>query len=209
MRYSKAVILPALLIIGMGACDDATGPESGGRMEVGAVGDSDGTSGSQSASPYTTRSLSAMSGSAEGTVEFAARIYIQSSAGEWIEVTQNAAERAAVEASGNGGAEVFVASRVDAGSYNRVRVVFEDVEADVTGGITIGLGELLTGRVSVNLGANSETVVEQAVQVNVDGGATSRITIDLNSDAWLSRANADTHAVAESDFESAVRIIAG
>jgi hypothetical protein len=42
--------------------------------------------------------------------------------------------------------------------------------------------------------------------VRVEQNATTRLTVNLNADAWLDRADAGTSTVAEGSFTSAVNI---
>ena len=101
----------------------------------------------------------------------------------------------------------FARSEIEAESYNRVRVVFQDVDANLSSGIQVGTG-FLTGNVSVNLESDGQVVVEREVNVSASTGAASRIVINLNADAWLNSANAQTRTVSETEFRNAVRITA-
>lgn len=198
MVLAAALSLPALT-----GCDEATGPSGQGEVEVMVTGDSESSSAAISPSRYGT------SGSgAEGTVDVRARVYLLAEAGQWVEVTQGGAAEATVSASGSGGGAMLARARVDGRSYGRVRVVFERVEADVSGGVVVGVGSLLQGRVTVDLAGGGQAVVEREVDVTVRSGSSAELTIDLNSDAWLSRANAETRTVSRADFEAAVRVIA-
>lgn len=202
-----ASTLAAALALTLAACNgDATGSGSGdAQLQVAARGDdappSQSVSYNQGAPSYTHTS-------AQGTIDFRARVYVQSSTSGWVELTNQAAGAASVAASGHGEAVAFANARVRAGSYNRVRVVFEDVDANISGGLQLSTGGLLTGSVSVNLESDGQVVVEREVNVSARAGATTQLVLNLNADAWLNRANAQTRTVAESEFRSAVRIIA-
>lgn len=193
------------ILTGLAACDDATGPAEGrGQVEVAAVGDSESAS---SSSASESASTAESSGEAEGTVHFSARVYLLTESGQWVEVTERAAQEATVDASGRGEAQAFASAELDAQSYTRVRVVFDEVRADVTGGVTLGVGGMLTGEVRVDAGGSSEpAVVEREVEVRVNSGGTSRVIVDLNSSAWLSGASAETRTVSRAEFENAVLI---
>lgn len=198
--------LAAVLALGLAACDgDVAGSASGdGQLQVAARGDD--APASQSVSPAGS-APSYSHTSAQGTIDFRARVYVQSSASGWVELTNQAASAASVAASGHGEAVALTTARVRAGSYNRVRVVFEDVDANLSSGLQISTG-LLSGRVSVNLEGDGQVVVERDVNVSARAGATTRLVLNLNADAWLNRANAQTRTVAESEFRGAVRITA-
>jgi hypothetical protein len=139
------------------------------------------------------------------TVDFRARVYVRTSADEWIEVTRRGAESASVRASGTSEAALVTSARVTAGSYDRVRVRFEEVNANVTS-FRIGVGTLLSGSFHVSSEGGHAGTVEREGSFEIRGGSSARLLIDLNSGAWLSRANTQTRAVSRADFESAVRL---
>lgn len=198
--------LAAALALALAACDgDATGSGGGdARLQVDARGDD--APAAQSVSPAED-APSYTHTTAQGTIDFRARVYVQSGTSGWVELTNQAASAASVSASGHGDAVAFAGARVRAGSYNRVRVVFHDVNANLSGGLQVSTG-LLNGTVSVNLESDGEVVVEREVNVSARAGATTRLVLNLNADAWLNRANAQTRTVAESEFRNAVRITA-
>lgn len=201
--------LAAALVMALAACDgDVTGSGSGSgdaRLQVSARGDDAPASQSVSVrdgAPSYTHTT------AQGTIDFRARVYVQSSTSGWVELTNQAASAASVAASGHGEAVAFASSRVQAGSYNRVRVVFEDVDANISGGVQLSAGGLLTGSISVNLESDGQVVVEREVNVSASSGATTQLVLNLNADAWLNRASATTRTVSEAEFRNAVQITA-
>lgn len=198
--------LAAALVLALAACDgDATGTGSGdARLQVAARGDDAPASQSLSARDW---APSYSHSSAQGTIDFRARVYVQSSTSGWVELTNQAASAASVAASGHGEAVAFASSRVQAGSYNRVRVVFEEVDAHLSGSLQV-TGGLLTGTVSVNLESDGQVVVEREVNVSARSGATTQLLLNLNADAWLGRASAQTRTVAEAEFRNAVQVTA-
>ena len=198
--------LAAVLTLALAACDgNPTGSGGNGDAQLQVAARGDDAPASQSVSP--TEGGSYTHTSAQGTIDFRARVYVQSSTSGWVELTNGAAGAAQVAASGHGEAVAFAGGRVKAGSYNRVRVVFEDVDANLSGGLQVSTG-LLTGSVSVNLESDGQVVVEREVSVSASAGAASRIVINLNADAWLNSANAQTRTVSETEFRNAVRITA-
>lgn len=204
MKSMTSVLAAALLLA---ACDgDVTGSGGGdARMQVAARGDD--APASQSVQSADGGAPSFSHTSAQGTIDFRARVYVQSSTSGWIELTEGAAGQGTVDASGHGSAVAFASSNVQAGSYNRVRVVFEDVDANLSGGLQISTG-LLTGSVSVNLESDGQVVVEREINVSASSGATAQVLINLNADAWLNQANASTRTVSEASFRNAVAITA-
>lgn len=205
MRSLTTAALAAVLVLGMGACDEAaTGAAAGqSRMEVGMRGD-DGTAGASASRASDARY--SLSGGASGSVDVRARVWVETRAGEWVEVT-NGMESQTVQASGSDGGRLLASAEVEASEYRRVRVEFDRVRANVVGGITIGTG-LLSGSVSVSSGSDGTIVVERDVDFAARAGATSRIDVNLNAEEWLQSADAETHAVAEAEFRNAVTITA-
>lgn len=205
MRKTTSTLCAALALV-LAACDgDATGAAGGdAQLQVAARGDD--APAAQSVSPAED-GASYTHTSAQGTIDFRARVYVQSSTSGWMELTNGAAGSARVAASGHGEAVAFASGRVAVGSYNRVRVVFEDVDANLSAGLQLSTG-LLTGTVSVNLESDGQVVVEREVNVSAGAGAASRIVINLNADAWLNSANAQTRTVSEAEFRNAVRVTA-
>jgi len=201
MKTTKTALLAAALVLGLGACENTTAAEGEATMQVSAIGDDTGSSRSQGA--LYTQSLSG----AEGTVEFRARVFVRSSTSGWVELTQGAAKRAVVDASGRGSATAFTTAGVAATSYNRVRVEFEEVKANVTGSIQVGTG-FLTGEVRVDLAGDNRTVVERSVDVSLSSGSRAELLINLNADAWMNQASAQSRTVSEAAFQSAVTVTA-
>jgi len=206
MKQTHATLFAMAAAALLAGCSDATGTAGSGdaRMQVAAVGDNGGASASaarESGSPRYSVS------SAEGTVDFRARVYVQAQAGGWVELTGGAAQQAVVDASGRAGSVVFASSSVQAGTYTRVRVVFEQVKAHVSGTLVISSG-LLSGTVSVDTQGDGSVTVERQVSASVAAGGTGRLLIDLNSDVWLNQASASAHTVNEAAFASAVQVTA-
>ena len=205
MRRINFGFLSAALVLGLGACDNPAGVEGGdARMRVAAVGDGAGAARSRAGeAPSFSQALSG----AEGTVSFRARVYVRSEVGSWVELTGRQARQATVDASGRGGAQLLATARVDAGSYQQVRVVFEEVRANVSGGIQIGTG-ILTGELRVDLQGDNQVVVERRVNATASADATTELLINLNADAWLKQASAQSKTVSEAAFQSAVQVTA-
>lgn len=205
MKKTHASLFALAAAALLAGCSDATGTGGSGdsRMQVAAVGDGDGGS-AQAAREGGARYAVT---TAEGTVDFRARAYVQTQAGGWVELTGGAAQQAVVDASGRAGAVVFATSRVEAGTYTRVRLVFEQVKANVSGSLQISSG-LLSGTVNVDTQGDGSVTVERQVSATVSAGGTGHLLIDLNSDVWLNQASASAHSVSEAAFASAVRVTA-
>jgi hypothetical protein len=190
------------LAMGLGACD-ATGTADGtARMEIAARGNEP----PPSASAAPADAPSPTHGSADGTIDFRARVYVATASGAWVRVTE--AAQGSVDASGHAAARTVATGRVAASSYSRVRIVFERVDAHLSGQLLVSTG-VLSGTVSVQASSGNEIVVERELAVTARAGATTRLLIDLNADAWLNQASAQSRTVAESAFRAAVRVSAG
>jgi hypothetical protein len=100
---------------------------------------------------------------------------------------------------------VIATTAVSARRYDRVRIEFDRVEADLTGGVQVG-GSLLTGVVRVDVGSGDRVVIEREVTIEARAGATTNLEIDLNASAWLNRASAGARTVTAADFSSAVLV---
>lgn len=202
---TRAALLP-LLAAALGACADATGSSGGSgdaTMRVNAIGDN-------GSGPQATRSADGaryVTTTANGTVDFTARAYVQTSAGGWTELTGGAAQHAVVDASGHAGAVAFATGHVSAGAYGRVRLVFENVHGNLSSGLQVSSG-LLTGSVNVDMQGDGSVTVERSVSVTAGAGATTNLLIDLNSDVWMNQASATSHTVSEAAFASAVQVTA-
>ncbi|HSU13151.1 hypothetical protein [Longimicrobium sp.] len=207
MKKTHATLFAVAAAAVLGACSDATGVSGSGNatMQASAIGDNNGTTNSVAAAPGEAPRFATTT--ANGTVDFRARVYVQTQAGGWVELTNNAAQHAVVDASGQAGAVVLASSHVEAGTYTRVRVVFEQVNASLSGSLQISTG-LLSGSVNVDTQGDGSVTVERAIAANVNAGATSHLLINLNSDVWLNQASATTHTVSETAFASAVQVTA-
>ncbi|MQA92009.1 MAG: hypothetical protein GEU90_17595 [Gemmatimonas sp.] len=200
MLKTRIAVVVALGAALAGCESEPISPEGEGEVWVGVRGDDGAETGaSQSISP---------SGEASGEASVAvdARVYLGTEAGDWVEVTEEGAQQT-VRADGSDGVQALANSGVEAGTYSRVRVEFEHIRASVSGEVSIGLS-LGEAELGVELGSDDQVVVERELAVRVRSGAQSRLTIDLNADAWLSQADVETRMVAEGSFESAVEITA-
>ncbi|MEX0912614.1 MAG: hypothetical protein WD737_06320 [Gemmatimonadota bacterium] len=200
MRTTTMILTGAAAALMMSGCEQPTAAGSEmAEMQVDIQGD-DSSHAPSGSGPM----QSSADASAEIDVE--ARVYLRSGSDEWIAVTEGSA-RQTVDASGSDGLRVLATSEIAAGTYSHIRVEFERVEADVTGGLEIGTG-LLTGSVRVEAGAGGPVVVERAVTIDARSGARAEVEINLNARQWLERADAESRTVAEAEFRNAVTIIA-
>jgi hypothetical protein len=204
MYKRLSTMLPGLLLLSTAACTDGgpTGAEEGkAAAEVRVHGDAP-----SGASESRSQSSSEATGEVEGSVDVQARVYLQTEAGHWVEVTNGAAAQT-VEASGSDGFRLLASSEIEARSYHRVRLEFESVRGELSGGLALGIGGG-SAIVHVETGSSGQVTVEREVDVAAHAGTTTRLDIDLNTAQWAGAASGTTGVVAESAFASAVSVTA-
>ena len=198
--------LAAILMSGAAAGSD-TGPTGAGEeatTEVRVNGDAPDAGAARSESPSGAEAES--TGEVEGSVDVAARVYLQTEAGSWVEVTGDGTAEQTVEASGRDGFRLLARGGVDATTYQRIRVSFERVHAELDGSIALDLG-VGDGLVTLDLGSGGDVTVEREIEVEARSGGVTRVDIDLNTAQWAA-ASASGEAAARSAFEGAVSISA-
>lgn len=203
MKTNLRALMPtALLLLPALACSEGTvtAPEQGNApAEVRIHGDAPAES-SQSRSASTSAS-----GELDGSLDVRARVFVRSEAQGWVEVTRGAADQT-VEADGGDGFQLLARSEIEAQSYDRVRVEFEQVSGDLSGSLLLGLaGGGAT--VALDVGGDGKVTVEREIHFTASADATSRLDIDLNAPAWAGESDG-SGVVAEGAFASAVGIAA-
>lgn len=96
---------------------------------------------------------------------------------------------------------------IAAGTYNRVRLVFQGVAARITRGSTVG-DRTLTSDVNVTLGGSDERAeiivsVDRFV-IDADASAKRLIVFDLRSQQWLTAGAVQTGQVEDSALQAAI-----
>jgi hypothetical protein len=148
---------------------------------------------------YGPHSLSAAA--AQGTITFDARVSLLSP--NRAEAVNPTPASAAVRIDGRDTVRL-TGSEVPRGSYDRVRIVFTRVHADVTSGLVIG-GITITGRVNVAINPGDSVAVERPVSLGGQGDDV-RLLVDLDASAWLASTNVVTRIVPAAAFQSAVKV---
>lgn len=202
MRMRSWMALVAVLALGGCGKDFVAG---GARdVEVHATGDAT-PQGSPSAARMSLapadgpRSLSAAA--AQGTITFDARVSLLSS--NRVEEVNRAPASTSVRIEGRDTVRL-TGGEVRQGSYDRVRIVFTRVEADVASGLVI-CGVSITGRVAVAIAPADSIVVERPVSLG-DEDDDVRLLVDLDASAWLASTNVVTRIVPAAAFQSAVKV---
>ena len=200
MRAIRGAALGALLAAGAAGCDEAVAPGAGGSSEVRV-----GVRGDEPAPGGAARPSASRSAGSRGRIEVAARVYLWSEGRGWEELTRGAASQT-VEASGSDGVRALASARVEADSYHRVRVEFEQVEATIAASADID-GPLLSGSLRVDGGSDGMVTVERELRVEARSGASAELEIDLNADHWWDGSAAGARTVGEAEFREALRIV--
>jgi hypothetical protein len=203
MKTNLRLMLPTVLLLMPAIACSEGGPtgtaEGTAPAEVRIHGDAPAeTSESRSAT-------TSAAGELDGSLEVRARVWVRSEGGRWVEVTRGSAEQT-VEASGEDGFRVLARSEIEAESYNRVRVEFEQVRGDLSGAVLLGLAGG-SATVALDVGGDGRVTVEREVHFAASTGTTSRLDIDLNAPTWASESDG-AGVVAEGAFASAVGITA-
>jgi hypothetical protein len=203
MRKTNAVLVTGWLALVMGGCgSDLAGASAAAITEIHVIGNAQESRGQSGEEPGT--AAREPRDRVEGTLDVRARVYVQSEAGGWIEVTRGAAEQR-VDASGRTGARLLARSEVEVRSYRRVRIEFEEVRGEVTGGILLDTG-LGGGAVRLQVGSGGRVVVEREIDLTARAGSVALLEIDLASASWAQGGTGASRVVAESEFASAVRV---
>jgi hypothetical protein len=177
--------LGVLLVTLTMGCGDLT--ESGvGEVEVYAVAD-----GSQP------------SGAPEGLLAVQLQVFLQADDGaQWTEVTSGVRDLT-LELRGS---ERRVAVRfLGAGRFTRLRVSFQRVVAEVSGGLLVEGGPI-TGTVAVDLGPSGELVVEREILLEVRRDGAADLVLDFNADLWLPAVSPLTRSVPGAVFADALAV---
>ncbi len=190
----------ALILFPLAACDDdsPTTPPDGEQGTMEAVVQDDG--GAQSpAQAWATEGSGEVSGQFEGQ----ARVEVMVD-GAWQQVSGLADMNA--EAELQGGASTMGTATVEARTYDRVRVVVSNANADVDAGSEIGIGPIETS-ISLTIAGGGDAVIEYNQPVTVQADANTRLVLHLNSQAWLTEDALEAGAVTSAAFESAATVV--
>jgi hypothetical protein len=191
-------------VVALGGCGKDLVAGGARDVEVHATGDatpqgSPGAARMSLAAADGPRSLGAAA--AQGTIAFDARVSLVSSAR--VEEVNRAPASASVRIEGRDTVRL-TRGEVRRESYDRVRIVFTRVEADVASGLVIG-GVTITGRVAVAIAPADSIVVERPVSLGGEDDNV-RLLVDLDASAWLASTNVVTRIVPAAAFQSAVRV---
>jgi hypothetical protein len=209
MSYVRSVVpgracwaaVIALAMLPLAACDDdsPTGPGNGGETGTMEAVVRDGAGASSQAPALTSHASGEVSGQFQADV----RVQVQVD-GAWQDISGMTSLNA--EAELGGGESVMGSASVEARTYERVRVIVSNAEADVDAGSDIGIGPIEVS-VSLVVAGGNDVVVEYSQPVTVQADGTTRLVLDLNSEAWLTADAVNAGAVTSAAFEGAAAVM--
>jgi hypothetical protein len=199
----RRCVLAGLLAGVLTGCGDLT---SGGVGEVDVLL----SSGELEAEPATGAGVAAAlsTTSIEGTLSVRVQVHLGQGPDRWRELTDGVQQ---LELDLADPAPIELARReIREGRYDRVRMVFGRVEAEVARGLSVD-GDSVTGRVPVDLGIEGRLQVEREVSIDVRSGEPVEIVIELKAADWLRRLDiqacrASSCRVDDRDFEEEFRV---
>lgn len=201
----------ALIVLSTAGCGQemlAGGMRSGEASAV--VTDDPGTSSSTSSietraarmNLTPTGGISAATAAASGSILVEGSVALESAGGQTI-ILGDGPGAASVQI-GSAALSKLAASEVEVGRYINARVTFTRVEADVSGGLIVGVGVAVTGKVTVLL--PQPLVIEAPIELLVREDGEHTVIIDLNSEVWLAAVDPLLLTVPTQAFAAAVTI---
>lgn len=203
VRSLAGVVTVSALVLGVTACSNSTAPQMG---QAGASIQDNPQSTSPDLRARGPHVLTATSGSGgfSGTLTGSATVQIQSSSGAWVDVGSLSQANVQLQ---DASSETVVSqsTTVDAGTYVAVRLVLSNVHAHLSAGGTVG-GSTLATSTDVTIGGSDDRVtITKQLNVQVNGGATTRLVFDLNTEQWFDASNLQSKVVADARVQSAVQ----
>lgn len=202
MRTVHALALLGLCLSLSGCGQDLLAGGHNGRVNGGVTDDAPASTRAPSRSLARAEGPSRQAAATlEGRVATTATLHLVSESGRVVAVAPAAATATVEIASGEVAA--LGTADVEAGRYVRARFAVERVEAEVTGGITLG-GTPLPGSVRVQVAES--VVVDAPIELTVEEGGEHAVVLDLNALAWLLLADPATRLVPAAAFLAAVEV---
>jgi hypothetical protein len=200
-RISSAAwgVLALTALLPLTACgdDDPTGPGAQqGTMEAVVR---DGGSEQAPAGVPSSQQESEVNGEFQGQIRVEVRVD-----GAWQ--TVSGLSNVNVNAELQGTESAAGSASVQARTYERVRIIVSNASADVEAGSMIGLGPIEVD-VTVTIAGGGDVVIEYNQPVTVQAQGTTRLVLDLNSEAWLTGNAVQAGAVTSAAFQSAASVL--
>jgi hypothetical protein len=193
----SVLALTALLPLAACGDDDPTGPGTEqGTMEAVVR---DGGAAQAAAGVPSSQQTNEVSGQFEGQMRIEVRVD-----GAWQ--TVSGLSNVTIDAELRGGDSAAGSATVQARTYERARIIVSNASADVDAGSTIGVGPIEVD-VTVTIAGGGDVVIEYNQPVTVQAQGTTRLVLDLNSEAWLTSNAVQAGAVTSAAFQSAASVI--
>lgn len=183
--YRIGLVLIVVAVLPIAACDDSiVGSGRDGEARAVVTSAADGP------------------GAPEGTVTVHATVMLVTDAGEEVKITDGiAAADAQIEGTDS---SLVAQAAVPPATYVLARVEFAEVEAFVTGGLSVD-GVPFLGSASVDTGAGG-IIIESPIEMTVGLATSETLVIDLNASQWLPSVDFPTGRVPAADFRNAVEL---
>lgn len=133
-----------------------------------------------------------------GTYAGTARVQLSAGGGEWIDVGGPTGVNLAVQ---TGDSASFGGTvTLPAATYNRARLILRGSQLRLHGNV---LGVVLTDAL-LNVEGTEVTIERQIAPVTISAATNARIAFDLNTEGWLTTANAASRVITTAQVEAAV-----
>ncbi len=153
--------------------------------------------------PFPVRPAASDGDAIEGLLVVWVRSFARRDAGDWEELTDGF-QQLTLSLQDPEVAQVARRSLPE-GRYEAVRTVFARVHAQVIRGLDVN-GEPVTGLVRVDLGPDGTLTVEESVPFEVRERETVRLTLEMQSRAWLRLVDAVQRRVGGDQFRQVFRV---
>jgi len=138
-----------------------------------------------------------------GSLTLRARVEIRQRTGEWLEVTGGPQE-VALSLDGSGTA-IIARNTLPTGDYDRARVEFGRVEAEVIRGLRVN-GDTISGKIPVERAGGGRILLERPIRMEVTERGRAGLLVEMRAPRWLLRVDRLRRIVDRRDFLDLVRI---
>ena len=194
-KRTVALAFSASAVLGLSACGDSTGPDGPGLVDV-VMHDG-------SAQPMMGPSAAA-GDTYSGTFKGEVKVEISTNGQTWIDVAPPTS--ATVNLQSEGRTTVRSEAEVAGGSYSHIRITLHGATATLNVGARIG-GATLGTAANISIGGGSDVVVEREIfPFTLDADVEMVLSVDLNSEAWVSQQSVTSGTAASSTIQSATSV---
>jgi len=124
--------------------------------------------------------------------------------GEWIRLLEDLRE-ITLDLDGSGARLLARRAGIPAGRYDRIRLTFGRIEAEVVRGLTVD-GDTIRGRVPVELDSGGRLRIEQPLEMEVREGRVTVLLVELRAPRWLRRLDRVRGRVPATEFRRLLRV---